>query len=62
MMPIIGDLVRQRMENTLDPALTQLWAIRNPLQGVQDRERVAHKVAERTDVEDVVFAKIGQLS
>jgi hypothetical protein len=59
MMPIIGSLIQQRLENTLDPALTALWAIRQPTAAAD--EFTHSKATGNVDIEDVVFAGEGEV-
>lgn len=61
MMPIIGDLVMARMENTLDQTLTELWAIRDPKSGREEGGHAALKDKGRVNVEDITYASIGEL-
>lgn len=60
MMPVIGDLVLARLENTLDSARAQLWAIRKPTKG--DTAWHASKNQGRTDVDSVEFANVDEIS
>jgi hypothetical protein len=58
-MPIIGSLVQQRLENTLDDALSKLWVIRQPAS--TKNAFCESKASGKVDVEDVVFAREGEV-